>query len=203
MIILGSLTLAFRLTVVTITTALIISSPSASLQAQTANGRGTFRSASSARMIPRAVPVNSNLSPAAAMGYLDFDGRYASAPVYMPIPVRVAVASGNELQDKPYLRGGGHGQVHDKAYDCSGSVSYCLIQSGLLTRPLSSKEFAGYGLPGPGRFITIFVKPGEHVFMSICGLRLDTSGGRERQGPRWRGNARSMAGFTMRHPFGL
>jgi hypothetical protein len=142
-------------------------------------------------------------STAAAMGYLDFDGRYAFAPVYMPVPVRMSVAAGNELQNKPYQRGGGHKYVNDSAYDCSGSVSYCLIKSGLLRSPLSSKEFVNYGESGPGKFITIYVKPGEHVFMSICGLRFDTSGGSKNQGPRWRAKARSMEGFVMRHPFGL
>jgi hypothetical protein len=73
----------------------------------------------------------------------------------------------------------------------------------LLNRPLSSKEFSGYGEAGPGRFITIYVKPGEHVFMSICGLRFDTSGGGEGEGPRWRPTARNAAGFLVRHPFGL
>jgi hypothetical protein len=121
----------------------------------------------------------------------------------MPVPVRMAVAAGNDLQAKPYQRGGGHKYVNDNAYDCSGSVSYCLIKAGLLRSPLSSKEFVNYGEPGPGRFITLYVKPGDHVFMSICGLRFDTSGGSKSQGPRWRANARSMDGFIMRHPFGL
>jgi hypothetical protein len=139
----------------------------------------------------------------AAGNYLSFNGRYASAPSHMPAPVQYAVSAGNQLQGKPYVRGGGHRTVNDNAYDCSGSVSYTLIKAGLLSRPLSSKEFASFGQPGPGRFITIFVKPGDHVFMSICGLRLDTSGGSEGQGPRWRAKARSMDGFIMRHPFGL
>lgn len=150
-----------------------------------------------ARPMPvrQAVPVVSN--------YLSFNGRYASTPAHLPAPIHYAVNAGNQLQNKPYVRGGGHRSVNDNAYDCSGSVSYTLIKAGLLARPLSSKEFANYGAPGPGRFITIYVKPGEHVFMSICGLRLDTTGGSEGQGPRWRPTARSASGFIMRHPFGL
>jgi hypothetical protein len=154
-------------------------------------------------MVRRAIPVAPPAVAAAAGGYLSFNGKYAAAPGNMPAPVRVAVSAGNNLQSKPYQRGGGHRSVEDNAYDCSGSVSYCLIKAGLLARPLSSKEFARYGEAGPGRFITIYVKPGEHVFMSICGLRFDTTGGFEGQGPRWRPTARSMAGFQMRHPFGL
>jgi cell wall-associated NlpC family hydrolase len=158
------------------------------------------------RAVPVAMPAPLAAAPApsaAPTGYLDFNGRFASAPSYMPSPVRVAVSAGNNLQNKPYVRGGGHARVDDNAYDCSGSVSYCLIKAGLLARPMSSSEFARYGEAGPGRFITIYVKPGSHVFMSICGLRLDTSGSIEGEGPRWRAKARSMAGFIMRHPFGL
>ena len=140
---------------------------------------------------------------AASSYYLSFDGRYATAPATLPPQVQYAVAAGNYIQSKPYVRGGGHGRVEDFAYDCSSSVSYALIKGGMLKRPLSSNEFANYGEAGPGRFITIYVKPGEHVFMSICGLRLDTSGGSAGEGPRWRANARSMNGFVMRHPFGL
>ncbi len=138
-----------------------------------------------------------------ASNYLVFNGRFAAAPAHLPLPVQYAVSAGNELQGKPYVRGGGHRSLNDSGYDCSGSVSYTLIKAGLLNRPLSSKEFRSYGEAGPGRFITIYVKPGEHVFMSICGLRFDTTGGGEGQGPRWRPTARSMEGFEMRHPFGL
>lgn len=140
---------------------------------------------------------------AAVSSYLSFNGVYASAPAHLPAPIHYAVNAGNQLQNKPYVRGGGHRNVVDSAYDCSGSVSYTLINAGLLSRPLSSKEFANYGEAGPGKYITIYVKPGEHVFMSICGLRLDTTGGSEGQGPRWRPTARSMNGFILRHPFGL
>lgn len=148
---------------------------------------------------PQAMPV----APVAVSNYLNFNGVYASAPSHLPAPVQYAVAAGNQLQGKPYARGGGHRNVNDYAYDCSGSVSYTLIKAGLLNRPLSSKEFSQFGAPGPGQFITIYIKPGEHVFMSICGLRLDTTGGGEGQGPRWRPTARSTNGFIVRHPFGL
>ena len=150
------------------------------------------------QMVRQAVAV----APAAS-NYLSFNGRFAAAPAHLPAPVQYAVAAGNQLQNKPYVRGGGHRNVIDSAYDCSGSVSYTLINAGLLSRPLSSKEFANFGEAGPGKFITIYVKPGEHVFMSICGLRLDTTGGSEGQGPRWRPTARSTNGFILRHPFGL
>jgi len=169
----------------------LISLVTSEAKAQNAYYAAAYRTAPAMQMAP------------AASNFLSFNGVFAAAPAHLPAPVQYAVAAGNQLQNKPYVRGGGHRSVHDGAYDCSGSVSYTLVMSGLLNRPLSSKEFANYGEAGPGRFITIFVKPGEHVFMSICGLRLDTTGGGEGQGPRWRPSPRSTAGFIMRHPFGL
>ena len=138
-----------------------------------------------------------------AAPYLSFNGGYAACPNHLPKSVHYVVRAGNELQEKPYAMGGGHRYLFDRAYDCSGSASYLLARAGLLNRPLSSAEFARYGAPGPGKYITIFVKPGEHVFMSICGLRFDTTGGRGREGPRWRPTPRSANGFQARHPWGL
>jgi cell wall-associated NlpC family hydrolase len=156
-----------------------------------------------ARQMPPAPRPAPQAAPAAAGNYLRFDGRYAAAPISLPAPVQHAVNAVNQIQNKPYRRGGGHASVDDNAYDCSGSVSYALIKAGLLRAPLSSGAFASYGQPGPGRFITIYVKPGEHVFMTICGLRLDTTGGQSGEGPRWRAKPRSADGFIMRHPAGF
>lgn len=132
-----------------------------------------------------------------------FDGRFASVGQTAPQALQFAVYAANTLQNKPYVLGGGHRNIEDSAYDCSSSTSYVLIKAGLLNRCLSSKEFASYGQAGVGRFITIWVKPGEHVFMTICGLRMDTSGQYTGEGPRWRTKSRSYAGFTPRHPFGM
>lgn len=132
-----------------------------------------------------------------------FDGRFASVGATAPQSLQFAVYAANTLQNKPYVLGGGHRNIEDSAYDCSSSTSYILMKAGLLNRCLSSKEFATYGEAGPGRFITIWVKPGSHVFMTICGLRMDTSGQYTGEGPRWRTKSRSYAGFTPRHPFGM
>jgi hypothetical protein len=173
--------------------------------AQTGYFASAYRTA--ARPVPYAYPQQVRPAVAYAIplvsNYLSFNGKYAAAPNHLPAPVQYAVNAGNQLQNKPYALGGGHRSVYDNAYDCSGSVSYTLIMAGLLNRPLSSSEFANYGAPGTGRFITIYVKAGEHVFMSICGLRFDTTGRRTGEGPRWRPIPRSIRGFTMRHPFGL
>ncbi len=162
--------------------------------------------AAAARSAPRATPVAAPRAAAPAVGnssQIRFDGRFASVGASAPAQLQHAVYAANTLQNKPYVRGGGHASVEDNAYDCSGSVSYVLIKAGLLRAPLSSSAFSTYGEAGPGRFITIWVKPGEHVFMTICGLRMDTSGQITGEGPRWRTKSRSYAGFTPRHPAGF
>ncbi len=136
--------------------------------------------------------------------FLSYNGRYAQAPASVPMPVHRLVDAANRLQGKPYIWGGGHKFLNDRGYDCSGSVSYVLHQAGLLRAPLQSGEFLQYGDPGPGRYITIFMKNG-HVFMSVLGLRFDTSdfGSGRGDGPRWRPTARKFNGYSMRHPPGL
>jgi len=142
-------------------------------------------------------------APIGGNSQIRFDGRFASVGQTAPQALQFAVYAANTLQNKPYVLGGGHRNIKDSAYDCSSSTSYILIKAGLLNRCLSSKEFATYGEAGAGRFITIWVKPGEHVFMTICGLRMDTSGQVTGEGPRWRTKGRSYAGFSPRHPFGM
>ena len=83
----------------------------------------------------------------------------------------------------------------------SGSVSFALAGAGLLGRPLTSGLLAGYGRPGPGRWITIYANSG-HVFMTVAGLRFDTSG-QGRAGTRWQAEPVSTSGFAVRHVPGL
>lgn len=141
------------------------------------------------------------VSPGSRIRLLD---RVAVAPAGVPSLVLTAVAAGNRLQTKSYKWGGGRSRLEDSGYDCSGSVSYVLIKAGLLGAPLNSGSFTRYGAPGRGRWITIYARHG-HVFMTICGLRLDTggSGGRGESGPRWRTHMRGSSGFVMRHPPGF
>jgi hypothetical protein len=131
-------------------------------------------------------------------------GKTAIAPAGIPDVIRIAVEAGNRLQTKYYKWGGGRARLEDSGYDCSGSVSYVLIRAGLLDSVLHSSAFTRYGAPGPGKWITIYARNG-HVFMTICGLRLDTggSGGRGESGPRWRPHMRGTSGFVMRHPPGF
>lgn len=134
---------------------------------------------------------------------LYFNGRQAYAHYTHPAEVHRLVLAANQLVDKPYKWGGGHQVLFDNGFDCSGSISHVLYRAGLLKQASNSKAFARYGVPGPGRFVTVYVKPGQHVFMEVCGLRFDTSGSREGEGPRWRVPNRSRAGFQARHPLYL
>lgn len=132
------------------------------------------------------------------------EGRLAIPPSGVPSMIQAAIDAGNRLQDKSYKWGGGRARLEDSGYDCSGSVSYVLIKAGLLHAPLTSGMFTRYGAPGPGRWITIYAQNG-HVFMTLCGLRLDTGGhgGYGESGPRWCPNSRGIRGFVMRHPPGF
>ena len=130
-------------------------------------------------------------------------GPFAYGLRTLPPTLHRLIEAANALQNKPYLLGGGHQRLEDVGYDCSSTASYVLIKAGLLNNVLNTSRFAEYGEPGPGRYVTLWVKPGHHVFVTICGLRLDTTGGRAGEGPRWRTVARSHIGFMPRHPPGL
>jgi len=127
----------------------------------------------------------------------------AYAPSKAPRSVKLAIWAANQLRNKPYRWGGGHGRWKDSGYDCSGSVSYALHAAGLLGRPLTSGGFTRYGKPGTGRWISIYANDG-HIFMVVAGLRFDTSAmGAGEKGPRWRPFGRRAGGFKVRHPAGL
>jgi hypothetical protein len=134
----------------------------------------------------------------------------AIPPADAPPQVVAAIYAANQIVRKPYVFGGGHNATFSgRGYDCSGSVSYALHGGGLLTAPLDSSSFMSWGLPGKGRWITVYTNPG-HAFVMIAGLRFDT-GFRDRtalhgaapgSGPRW-GHARPTKGFKARHPVGF
>ena len=125
----------------------------------------------------------------------------AQAPDNAPEVVKRVILAANQIAKFPYKWGGGHGAWRDTGYDCSGSVSFALAGAGLLDRPLTSGLLAGYGAPGPGRWITIYANTG-HVFMVVAGLRFDTSG-QGRAGTRWQEAAVSTSGYAVRHIPGL
>jgi len=131
----------------------------------------------------------------------------ANAPSLAPIQVQRAIWAGNQIRNKPYRVGGGHGVWKDSAYDCSGAVSYLLHAAGLLKVSEDSGEMESWGSGGLGQWITVYTNPG-HAFIQIAGVRFDTS--REGDpnpppgtGPRWRPVMQSAPGFMRRHPANL
>jgi hypothetical protein len=140
----------------------------------------------------------------------------AAAPADAPLEVQQAIWAANQIQDKPYIYGGGHRAFESKGYDCSGTVSYALHGGGLLDSPLDSGSFMKWGARGAGQWITVYTNPG-HAYAVIAGLRLDTSAAAVRltratkaqyknalqSGPRWRPTQRSSRGFKKRHPVGF
>ncbi|HSD80567.1 MAG TPA: hypothetical protein VLB47_07895 [Solirubrobacteraceae bacterium] len=130
----------------------------------------------------------------------------ATVPPGAPPRVAAIIRGGNEVARKPYVYGGGHGRLAgetwiDTAYDCSGSISFALANAGLAQQPMDSTALSRWGRPGPGRWVTIYANAG-HAFMTVAGLRFDTSG-RQETGSRWQDAGRTVSGFTIRHPPGL
>jgi hypothetical protein len=132
----------------------------------------------------------------------------AVPPAGAPPEVVAVINAANQIVRMPYRYGGGHQDFIDSAYDCSGSVSFALHGANFVTAPLDSSSFMGWGLPGKGRWITVYTNAG-HAFAMIAGLRFDT-GFRDRttpgtfpgSGPRW-GKIRPTRGFKPRHPSGF
>jgi peptidoglycan hydrolase-like protein with peptidoglycan-binding domain len=115
------------------------------------------------------------------------DGLAVPAPG-TPATIVQAIDAANQIAVLPYIYGGGHGTYTltngvtqlDAGYDCSGSVSFALHGGGFLREPLDSGQFASYGEPGVGNWITIYtngVNPSgvAHVYMEIAGLWFDTA----------------------------
>ena len=130
----------------------------------------------------------------------------AYAPDQAPDQVKQAIWAANTIVGMPYRLGGGHRLgFTDKAYDCSGTVSFALHGGNLLAVPRDSSSFLRYGAAGNGQGITVYTNRG-HAFAVIAGLRLDTSAAGDPaggSGPRWRPNLRSTRGYKARHPIGL
>ncbi len=132
----------------------------------------------------------------------------AAAPEVAPAAVKRAIAAANEIDDAGYCTGGGHRNWNSRCYDCSGTVSYALGPKGadILDSPLPSGDFRKWGEAGKGSWITVYYNRG-HAFVSIAGLRLDTSlpdDGAE--GPGWSKDVKAGLAngpFKKRHYTGL
>ena len=122
-----------------------------------------------------------------------------------PASVQEIIWTGNQIIGLPYIYGGGHASFTSPGYDCSGTVSFALHGASLLTTPMDSSEFEGWGGHGIGQWVTVFANPG-HAYMTVAGVRLDTSAADDptnQQGPRWRPLRPANSGFKVRHPVGL
>jgi cell wall-associated NlpC family hydrolase len=125
----------------------------------------------------------------------------AIAPANAPPQVQAVIAAGNEIARLPYRFGGGHGTFVDTAYDCSGSLSFAFAAAGILNRTMTSGELMNWGLPGRGKWITVFAN-GGHTFAYVAGLRFDTVA-RAETGSRWSNrSATERDQFAVRHPPG-
>jgi hypothetical protein len=122
-------------------------------------------------------------------------------PENAPEAVKAAIAAANRIHTLPYIWGGGHARWASPGYDCSGAVSYALHGAGLITTPMDSSEMMNWGVPGKGRWITIYANAG-HAFAVIDGVRWDTAGDSAGTGPRWHPEMVSTAGYVARHPAG-
>ncbi len=134
-----------------------------------------------------------------------FVGGLAAAPMSAPAAIQQIIWAGNELIGLPYIYGGGHASFIARGYDCSATVSFALHGASLLTTPEDSSEFESWGSHGAGRWVAIFSNPG-HAYMTVAGLRLDTSAADDPsglQGPRWRPLRVGNQGYRLRHPLGL
>jgi cell wall-associated NlpC family hydrolase len=129
----------------------------------------------------------------------------AAVPRDAPARVRAVIRAANAIVGKPYKWGGGHARLRDTGYDCSGAVSYALIQAGQLRTTMVSGDLARTFAAGSGRYVSVYANAG-HVYMEVAGLRLDTSSVGDpagRSGVRWRPVIGRRPGFHARHPIGL
>ncbi len=128
-------------------------------------------------------------------------GGMVQPPPGAPAAVAQVIAAGNAIATLPYIWGGGHGSFQANGYDCSGSVSYALAAAGLVSSPMTSGAFESWGLPGPGRWITVYANAG-HMWMQVAGWRFDTVA-LATGGTRWAQGGGEFCGFVVRHPAGL
>ena len=143
----------------------------------------------------------SNIPAPAGHATLDSSGD-AIPPSNAPLAVRAAIDAANQIDDLPYVWGGGHGSFTSSGYDCSGAVSFALHGGGFLSSPLDSTGLEVWGEPGGGNWITVFANSG-HAWAYIAGLRWDTGGPGGGSGPRWSTVMRDdTSSFVARHPAG-
>jgi peptidoglycan hydrolase CwlO-like protein len=149
----------------------------------------------------RQIQVDISHIPApAGRATIDSNGD-AIPPSNAPLAVRAAIEAANQIDNLPYIWGGGHGSFTSSGYDCSGAVSFALHGGGFLSSPLDSTGLEVWGAPGAGNWITVFANSG-HAWAFIAGLRWDTAGNGS-DGPRWStAMNENTSDFVARHPSG-
>jgi hypothetical protein len=153
---------------------------------------------------PAPLPVVTTDTVAGTVAMLRADGK-AAIPRNAPKRVRRLIKQANRIIGKPYKLGGGHRMLRDRAYDCSGAVSFALVKAKLLDAVMVSGKFRRWGTAGGGRWISVYART-SHVYLEVAGLRLDTSSVGDPNGSdgvRWRPLVGKRSGFTARHPAGL
>jgi len=129
------------------------------------------------------------------------------APAGAPARVKRVINAANQIVDKPYRWGGGHGAFTTSlaaGYDCSGAVSHALRGGRFLKAPMASGDLMSWARRGTGRWITVYAH-GGHAYVVVAGLRFDTSmrdpgAPGPSTGPRWSKTLRRSAAFVARHP---
>lgn len=124
------------------------------------------------------------------------------------------MAAANRWMGIPYVWGGGHGTAGDPSvgisggpgyngstvgFDCSGFDSAMLHAAGFLNgSPLDTGGLASWGLPGPGKFITVAdsITP-DHTMLSFFGKFMEEDAGAMKA--HW-DSGWSMGFPIMRHP---
>jgi len=110
------------------------------------------------------------------------------------------VAATDQIVGKPYKWNGGHHGFEDAGYDCSGTICYFLHAAGAIPATVDTKDLLNWGSPGRGRWVTVYVRPHDHVFAEVGNARLDTTdlATRTNIGPRWFFVRRSTVGYEAR-----
>jgi peptidoglycan hydrolase-like protein with peptidoglycan-binding domain len=154
------------------------------------------------RYLRSAVKAAEASVPAGSKARLNPDG-LVTAPADAPTVIKEVIAAANKIATRPYVYGGGHASFTSYGYDCSGSVGFALHGGGLLSVTEDSGEMESYGLPGVGKWITMYAN-GGHVYAKIAGIWFDTAAQSPANGnDRWSTTRIDpAAGYVVRHPVG-
>jgi hypothetical protein len=157
---------------------------------------------------------------------IDPSSGYAIPAAGAPRAVQQMILAGDRIVHFPYVYGGGHGspqalslqspQPDGGGYDCSSSTSYLLHAAGLLLTAEASGQLEHWGVPGPGRWVTVYANSG-HAFIAVGGIVMDTAyyapvhPTNPASGPRWQpasmiaaqASGSHYGPFVARHPPGL